>query len=277
MTTTRVPIVTAVCTNVNAVVAKALVAGTLLGVLALAPLAHAATPATPTTIDAAAVPVDTVSTLSVSGRARVSREPDFAEIGVGVLIQEDKAVDATSRAADAMSKIVAAIKALKLEGEELQTSGVTLTPRYSPYRAEQAQKIIGYDASLTLGVRTTDLKAVSRVMDAALGAGANRIDGLSFEIKDAIETREEAIRLAAAAAKRKAATLADAMGVRLVSILNVSETGSAMPRIYTANRVANLSSGEGFAHSGDDTSPIEPGKVEVWGDVSVVYVIAPRE
>lgn len=214
-----------------------------------------------------------ISVMSVSGRARVSRTPDFVDVIVGISTLDKTAGGAQAQSSYGMSKIVAATKALNLAGIELQTGQVDLGARYSDYSNDAERKIIGYAATMTMRVRTTDLTAVPRIIDAALGAGANRIDGVSFQIKEAIGAREEAIKLAAAAAKRKAAVLAEALDVRLVDIQSANESSSwAQP--YMAQNVAQM--GRGSVGGESDGSAIEPGQIEVWGDVSITYRIAPK-
>lgn len=217
------------------------------------------------------------STLSASGTARVSRTPDFVDVVVGVVVHEPTAAAAQSGADKAMSATVTAIKALKLDGADLQTGSVELSPRYERTdRGFDDMKIVGYSATMTLRVRTNDLASVARIIDTALTAGSNRVDSVQFGIKEALEAREEAIRLATRAARRKAEVLADALDMRLGRVVNAGTTSNQWGGWGGANRMSQMSNvmQSGGGAPGEDA--VVPGKVEVWADTNVTYVILPK-
>jgi uncharacterized protein YggE len=192
---------------------------TLIAVLALTAMTVRAQPTAPATVLAPAE-----STVSATGKARVYRTPDFVDVNVGIFVQETTASAAQYSATQIMERVVGAIKNLKLAGEELQTGTVDLSPRYPDYNSQQERKVVGYNAMIVLRVRTTDLKAVAKIIDTALGAGANLVHGVDFQIKEALEAREEALKLATKAAKRKATVMAEALDLKLGRV-----TGTTTP------------------------------------------------
>jgi uncharacterized protein YggE len=217
------------------------------------------------------------STISVNGTGRVTRTPNFVEVSLGVEVLDPVASAAQAGAERTMAAVIDAIRSLSLPGQELQPGTVELQPRYDDHREHsELPRIIGHKASISLSIRSTDLASPARVIDAAIKAGAARIDAVTFGIREALSAREEAIRLAADAAKRKARTLAAALDVRLGRIMTAGTTAGTYS--WAPNRYANAMAQQSFEPAGgreaEDTGPIVPGKIEVWAEVSVTYSIA---
>jgi uncharacterized protein YggE len=232
------------------------------------------------TLAQSGTPVKEESSIAVSGTAKVYRSPDFVDIMAGVEVYEKTASAASAGATSTMAKVVAAIKDLRLDGQDLQTGSVDLSPRYDDHRTngEDPRKIIGYQATLTLRIRTSDTAAVSKAIDASLGAGANRIEYVQFGIKEALEAREEAIRLASKAAKRKASVMAESLDLRLGRIIHASansvQSGWWGANRYSSNMMAQVSGGQAAGGS-DDSEAVVPGKIEVWAEVSITVGVDP--
>jgi uncharacterized protein len=224
-------------------------------------------------------------TLSVNGTARVERAPDYVDIAFGIIAIEKTATEAQATASRTMEAAIKAVRALSLKDEDLQTGSIELYPQYddrNDYNEHSAHPtIVGYRATITIRVRTSDLKSVPKVIDAALSAGCNRVDYVQFGIKEAISAREEAIKLAAQAAKRKANVLADALDLRIVRIETASTT-SQMGGWYGGYRygmpqMAQMSNRMEGGGAQDGESPVVPGKVEVWADTNITFIAAPRD
>ncbi len=206
------------------------------------------------------------------GTAKVTRNPDHVDVIVGVTSDTDKASDSQSAAMKIMDSTVAAIKSLNLPGQDLQTGTVDLSPRFQTYSGSREDKIIGYRATITLRIRTTDLKAPAKVIDAALAAGCNRVDGVSFGIKEALEAREEAITLATKAAERKAKVLADALNLKIARVIKAS---TSVDRSFSGRYMqsANVfNSTDEPAESG----AIEAGQVEISATANLSFAAVPK-
>lgn len=215
-----------------------------------------------------------------TGTGRVQRAPDRVDISVGVEVAEETASAAQAAAEKVMKAAVAAIRELKLAGEELQTGSVELSPRYERVGSSQTPtRIIGYTGSISLTVRTTDLESPASVIDAALKAGCNRIHYVNFSLKELLEAREEAIKLATRAAKRKAEVMAEALDMKLVRVARAN-TSSVQHGWWGANRFSNSNMAQvatgNDGGDGGDGSALVPGQIEVTVDVSVSFVAAAR-
>lgn len=217
-------------------------------------------------------------TIAVNGTARVERTPDYVDVSLGITAPDKTASAAQQRANQVMDAAIKALRGLELPGADLKTGRVDLSPAYDhrpDYNPQNEARIVGYTASNTIRIRTTDLQAVARIIDTALAAGCNRVEYVSFGIKEAIEAREEAIKLAAQAARRKALVLAEALDMELMMVETAS-THSQMGGFYAQNRMAQMANVAMDSAQGEQTNPVVPGKVEVWADANITYYARPR-
>jgi uncharacterized protein YggE len=220
--------------------------------------------------DVGAKPAPSGPTITVSGSGEVERKPDYAVVHVGIQAREKTATKASEKAGAAMKAISEALRDLRLDGMQLQTSGVSLNPAYvwRNQNGEQQQDLIGYDASSILRVRIDDPGKVGDVIDAAIGAGANRINSVSFELKEALKARQEALTMAAEAARDKAQTLAAALGLKITGVVTATASADNPPwQPVMANR-SGFAAAEAAPGLGEG---IEPGMVTVHADATVTF------
>lgn len=208
----------------------------------------------------------TPPSLSVRGEAEVHAAPDRAVVRLGTTAQAKAASEAQKQVNDVMRRATAALKEAGVKPENLQTATISLQPVYSRGASNEAREIVAYRASNTLRVEVDDLSGVGGIIDAGLGAGANELQGLTFELRDDTEQRAEALSRAVLDARRKAAALAEAAGVRLVAVHRVEEGGAEVHTPVLRGTAARaLESG----------TPVEAGQVRVRATVSLTYRIAP--
>ncbi|MBS0190309.1 MAG: SIMPL domain-containing protein [Phycisphaerales bacterium] len=212
--------------------------------------------------------------LESDGTAKVTRNPDYVDVHVGVNADAEKASDCQAAAMKVMDATVAAINALNLPDQQLQTGTVDLSPRFKPeYSGRRDDTIIGYRATITLRIRTSDLKSPAKIIDTSLTAGCNRVDGVYFGIKEALEAREEAIKLAAKAAERKAKVLADALNLRIVRIVNAS-TRAAEGGYSSRNMYVQSAGYDGNPQP--ENGAIEAGQVEINATANISFAAVPK-
>lgn len=237
----------------------------LLAALLLAAASTAA--AQETSVDAPTIPVLTVS---AQGDARVT--PDEATVRLGVFTQAPTAREAQDQVSRTAAAILEAVRRLGIPAERIQTSDLSLGPVYGqgrPGNEPEEPRIVGYQASNVVSIQVEQLDKVGPVIDAGLGAGANRLDGVMFGLRNDRQARAEALTQAVEAARAKAEALARALRVRLVRILEVAEGGAAVsPPPFLKGRMAAM---ESMA----DT-PVSPGQVGVNATVTIRWEIAPE-
>lgn len=211
-------------------------------------------------------PVVLPPNVAVTGRGEASARPDHAVVRLGAIAQADKASDAQRRVNERVQQVLEQLKALGIPEERIQTVGLMLSPVYDqqqrPGRVEQ--EIVGYQATNTIQVRLDDITRIGEVIDAALGAGANHLEGVWFELKDDAEQRREALHKAVAEARQKAEAIAAATGTRLDGILEITEGGVDVFRPMMMQRAMAF-------EAGAEATPVQPGEVRVEATVTIRY------
>lgn len=207
--------------------------------------------------------------IEVGGTAEVSVPADQAQISFSVETEAETARDAARQNADRMDAVLRALRGTEVPGLELETHGYTLQPRYRrPSREGGTPEIDGYRAVNHVRATTPTVDAVGRLIDAAVGAGANRIASLSFQAVNTEDARLEALRMAVEKARTEARTIAEALGVTLGSPIQVrggAESPSPRPMAFEQMEMARAA----------DT-PVEPGEQTVRASVTVRYGIGGR-
>lgn len=211
-----------------------------------------------------------VLTVSADGESRAA--PDEATVRLGVSAQAPTAREVQDQVNRTAGAILEAVRRLGIPAERIQTSELNLGPVYGqeqqPGSEIREPRIVGYQASNVVSIQVEQLDKVGPVIDAGLGAGANRLEGVAFGLRDDRKARAEALTRAVEEARGKADALARALKVRLVRILEVAEGGVAvMPQPYL--KVARMEAAMA------DT-PVSAGQVGVSASVTVRWEIAPE-
>ena len=166
--------------------------------------------------------------LDLVAEGSVTRVPDVAQVGAGVVTQGRTAGGAMSDNAARMAATVAALRKAGVEPRDIQTSAINLAPQYR-YADNQPPVLTGYQASNQVTVRLRDVARAGSVLDALVAAGANQINGPTLMVDKPEAALDEARGLAVTAARRRAELYARAAGLKVTRILAISENGDGMP------------------------------------------------
>lgn len=207
------------------------------------------------------------ATISVTGEGRVEIAPDMATVSLGVTTEADTAAAALKANSDALAGALARLTEAGIEDRDIQTSGLTLSPRYD-YRNDGSQpQINGYVASNMVMVRVRDLASLGPTLDGVVSDGVNTLNGIAFGLQEPDATIDEARRRAVKDAAHKAALYAEAAGVKLGRIASITEQanyGGPQPMMLAE---ASMAKDAGSV-------PVASGELTVSTNVSVVYEIA---
>jgi len=162
--------------------------------------------------------------LDVSANGEVTRVPDIAVISTGVVTRAASATDAIQQNAARMERVRAALRKAGIEDKDIQTSSISLNPDYV-YVERQPPKLTGYQASNQVSVRFRDIRKTGEILDALVAEGANQINGPSLTIDKPDQALDEARMKAIANGRARAELYARALGMRVVRLLSVSESG----------------------------------------------------
>ncbi|HWN95141.1 MAG TPA: SIMPL domain-containing protein [Methylomirabilota bacterium] len=206
--------------------------------------------------------------MTVTGTGETTAAPDHAVVRLGATAQAEEAAAAQISVNEVMQKALAEIERIGIVRRSIRTSGLTLMPIYAPQKPDRAiePRVVAYRAGNTIEVIVEDTKLVGKVIDAGLGAGANRLEGVSFGLRNDLPQRTAALRAAVDEARTKAQTIARALDVPLGSVREVIEGGV---QVFRPERFATA---RGMMADAMQT-PVEPGEVRVQASVTIHYDI----
>lgn len=169
------------------------------------------------------------STIATSGSGEAKVTPDRAAVMINVQTRAATAAAAASENARRTTAVLDALGKLGLPKSQLSTEGYTVYPETRYDQNGQAPRVTGYVVTNTVRAETHRPEQAGAVVDAALGAGANMINGLSFYASSIDAPRREAIASAVASARADAEAMAGAAGGSLGALVELSTQGPTVP------------------------------------------------
>ncbi len=210
-----------------------------------------------------APPVDAAQQgrLTVVGTGAVDSVPDMAVITMGVTAQGETAAEAMDKTSAGTAEVLARLQEAGVQPRDVQTSDLSLNPVWNDRSGPGRPEITGYEARNTVTVRVRALDGLGEILDTVVQSGANTFHGLSFALQDPLPAMDEARRRAVTDARRKAELYAEAAGVTLGTLLELSESvDSPGPAMFRAAAVM-------------DAAPVAEGEVSTEAAVTLVFAI----
>jgi uncharacterized protein YggE len=240
----------------------------------------------------------TPPTLSITSTSTTEVRPDMLSVAVGVETNGTTAQEAVSQNANLTGQVINALRGLGINEDRIETSSYSVSPIYEyiqppqpcieiyppPPGCETRQEIIGYRATNTVTVTldvpffrvatqsVPDVNA-GQVIDAAVGAGANRVDSVTFFISPdrQQEIRGTLIGDAIANARQRADIAAEALEMTITGVASATINPIDFP-VFTVGLQEAV--GGGAADSVSAPTQILPGQQEVSTTVSLVFYIS---
>ncbi|MBN2421470.1 SIMPL domain-containing protein [Candidatus Woesearchaeota archaeon] len=210
------------------------------------------------------MPTTGMRTITQTGTAEMTADPDEAQMYLGISILKDTADLAASEAKTKSAAVIDAIK--KIEGTTVETTNYNIYEEKDWTDKGSVSK--GFRASYDLKVTTANFDDVGKIIDAAVNNGANNVNSVQFTLSKTAEekVRAEALKQAGANAKIKAEAAAEGLGVILGSIVGVSESGFYPRPYYDTKLVAAVQEGASTSNLA-----IEPTSIDVSASITVTY------
>ncbi|MBW8755659.1 MAG: SIMPL domain-containing protein [Sphingomonadales bacterium] len=193
----------------------------------------------------------------------------------GVTTQGKTAGEALGANSAAMNRVIAALKRAGVADRDIQTSNLGINPVYAQPRRlpdgsieQNAPEIVGYQVNNSVSVRQRQLGDYGKVIDTLVSAGANQVNGPSFQLDKPDGALDAARTEAMAKARARAELYARAAGLRVVRIVSISEGGGYAPPSPVMYRMAN-------ADVASTPPPIAAGEVSLGANVTVQFELAP--
>ena len=175
---------------------------------------------------------EALRTISVTGLGEVAATPDIAHVTVGVRTVAKTARAALSENSTTMAGVLDAMRGTGIADRDMRTTNVSLHPRWDTEMTEngsRVQVLTGYEATNLLRVTCRDLSKLGELLDTLVGAGANDMRGISFDVDDRVKLMDEARAIAVRNARANAELYAREAGVSLGAVLSISEAGVLTP------------------------------------------------
>lgn len=212
--------------------------------------------------------------IRVTGTGEVRAAPDQAVADFAVETQAATAQQAAAENAQRMDRVIAALVRAGVPRDRIETRDYNVFPEmdHRPGEPGGEPRIRGYRVMNTVSATIHEVDRVGGVIDAALQAGANRVHGVRFGLRDPQRFRQQALADAVRRARADAEAMAQALGVGL-GMVREAHTGDftmvpPSPVMFARDAMAES--------AGSAPTPINPGEQRVRATVTITYDIAAR-
>lgn len=214
--------------------------------------------------------------ITVNAADSVKVCPDMAEVTITIAPQGATADEAKTAAANELAQLTEALAATGVDAADVVSSQVSINARYD--WSESVEKVVGYQANVSVTVRELGLEQANAAVSAAAGQDDTTVEGIRYYVSTYDEVYQQALVAAMQAARLKAQTLAQAADAELGGVLTVEEGYDAQ-----AYRYAKSQGNEALAYAADSTAAAEtadagagdialnPGEIEIEASVTVSY------
>ncbi len=209
-------------------------------------------------------------TVSVGGEGIVQAEPDQATVRFGVVTRAEDPEEARRLNAAAAAEAMNAVRALDVAERKIRLETLSLQParEYNPQTRRYDE--VGFEAVRQVIVELDDLEKLPTLVARIVQKGANRLDGISYDLKNRDEARDEALRKALTNARDKARLMAQTLDVALGPVLTIAEQSFDFPRPVLRMAQAEMALSKDAAPEPDAYAA---GEIEVRATVQVVFAL----
>lgn len=186
------------------------------------------------------------ATIIVSGDGSADVIPDIATLTLIVIKQGETAEDTLKANNTVLAQVLANLKSLGIADRDLQTNGFSLQPTYSQTPSggsATSQGITGYEVSNGLSVVVRDLSKLGDIVDRAVKLGVNHGSQITFSNDKPEAAIASARKSAVVEAINKARMLAEAAGVKIGRVIEISEISSTVTQPMFRSISAGASAG----------------------------------
>lgn len=157
--------------------------------------------------------------LQVAASGRADMRPDEARFTAGVATIAASAAAASAGNNAVINRVVAAVEALGVRADDVQTRSVTLA------RIDYGKDRGRFQANNLIEVRLRDVARAGAAIAAATEAGANVLSGPDLRVSDPERANRSAYAHAYRAARARAEAYAAAAGMKVARVLVIRDAG----------------------------------------------------
>jgi uncharacterized protein YggE len=207
----------------------------------------------------------------VSGEGHSATAPDMAILSFSVVKDAKTARGALDANNKTMADVLAALKTAGIAERDLQTSGFAINPQYvypdNSDGGNRQPELTGYQVANSLTVRVRDLAKLGEIIDSSVTLGVNQGGSIQFTNDKPEPVITEARKAAVGDAVAKAKVLAEAAGVSIGRIVEISENAGRPEPLPMMRSMAK--------DAGAEAVPIATGENSYTVSVSVTFAIKP--
>lgn len=207
-----------------------------------------------------------VRTLSVSGTGQANLAPDIAYIYVGVHTENPTAAAAVTENNTQTQTVIQAIKDFGIDEKDIRTTNFSIYPqdKFDPQTGTPTgDKTYVVDNTVYVTVRKLD--QLGDLLDTVVGAGANTVNSVQFDVADKADALKQARADAVKDAEAQAKSLAEAAGVSLGEIQSIG--------FFDSQPIFDGKGGGGAVAAEAAAVPIQPGQLTFTVTVNISYAI----
>lgn len=211
-------------------------------------------------ISTMAIAQNQTPTVEVVGEGIVYATPDMVNISISIEKEGLDLKNLRQKNGEAVAQVLQLLSK-ELPMENFQTSYVSL------YK-DDYNKLNKYRVVQNINIKLEDISKYDNLMNAIFDAGVNRIDGISFGVKNKEKLLQEARVAAIDDARKKALLYAVSLDQNIGKAIQIKEVNSHFNDIQPVERMSKMSLGSP-ANGNDNTLAI--GKIAIEAQVNVAF------
>ena len=233
-----------------------------------------------------------LTTIYASGQATVSAAPDIAVVSFSIASHASTAEQATGSNNSVYAHFNTGMRTIGIAAADIKTTGYNLNhvpppppcpppPMQSQTRAPNAvfvqeapcvrdPQTWGYFVNRTMSVTVHHLDLVGKVIDTAVAAGVNNVEGVDYGLSDVKSFFLRALGEAVVSARAQADVMAQAAGLHIVRVVSINSSNPTPLR--TIASVASRAMGAVYQ---PPTQISPPTSLDVNASVGVSYLAQP--
>lgn len=211
-------------------------------------------------ISTMAIAQNQTPTVEVVGEGIVYATPDMVNISISIEKEGFDLKNLRQKNGEAVAQVLQLLSK-ELPMENFQTSYVSL------YK-DDYNKLNKYRVVQNINIKLEDISKYDNLMNAIFDAGVNRIDGISFGVKNKEKLLQEARVAAIDDARKKALLYAVSLDQNIGKAIQIREVNSHFNDIQPVERMSKMSLGSP-ANGNDNTLAV--GKIAIEAQVNVAF------
>lgn len=151
--------------------------------------------------------------ITVNAQGTVTIAPDVAYIRLSITEQMPTAKEASDAVNLKMQEVFNVMEEMGIAKKDMKTLNFNLYPQYDYQNSPP--NLYAYQADNRVEIKVRDMAKVGELLAAALDAGANSVDNVSYDLTDKTDAYNKALELAVQSAQNKSQVMAEAAGVQV--------------------------------------------------------------